>query len=277
MPGMPYTLEVGAILGALSDYCEDQPNVVGALRALRGGTPILALLTPPAIPKIPDPRLPSGPMITPAQHVDRDWFGNGVQPTPTHGTGWWVNWQGDAQGIATETITRALEVSLGLEHNEDLNNARRFWPITFLWSCVSPMFEGWVNWSTWQDSGGDDYGVVTVTFSTPGNGHPLYMAPWRPGRPSPPYPPALDDYADPPTLMNANGALNEYGMWVIGQDTLVVGPGVAAKAERPFSPVGNNFVPATVGGATYHGQGAVAVVAPAEIDGGVLDDGQSWS
>jgi hypothetical protein len=267
---MPYTLEVGAILGALNDYSEDQPNVVGALTALRMGTPILALLNPPAIPKIPDPRVPTGPMITPAQHVDRDWFGNGYQPTPTHGTGWWVNWQGDAEAIVTETITRGLEVSLGLDHNEDIANSTRFWPITYLWSCVSPMFQGWVNWSTWTDDGGDDYGAVTVTFSTPGNGHPLYMAPWRPGHPQPPYPPTLNDYADPPTSMG------EYGMWVIGQDTLVIGPNAAAKVE-PFSTVGVNFVPANVGGAKYHGQGPVAVVEPAEIDGGVLNNGQVWS
>ena len=36
----------------------------------------------------------------------------------TGATGYWRNWYGDAEGIVRETYTRAIEVSLGIPHDD---------------------------------------------------------------------------------------------------------------------------------------------------------------
>lgn len=140
-------------------------------------------------------------------HVNDHWFGLAAvgdqyvpwQPKPAMGdrkwtTGWWAKWRGDAHGIFRETVIRALEISMGLNHlfesapttNVDIAGwpaAKRHWPIQFLWMCGPPKFEGWVHWRSFngvtlaKDTGAsglaseplDKEGVVTVIFTTPGS------------------------------------------------------------------------------------------------------------
>lgn len=140
-------------------------------------------------------------------HVNDHWFGLAAvgdqyvpwQPKPAMGdrkwtTGWWAKWRGDAHGIFRETVIRALEISMGLDHlfesaptaNVDIAGwpaAKRHWPIQFLWMCGPPKFEGWVHWRSFngvtlpKDTGAsglaseplDKEGVVTVIFTTPGS------------------------------------------------------------------------------------------------------------
>ena len=52
------------------------------------------------------------------------------------------------------------------------------------------LFQGWVTWQTWDSEDGSTpeaptNGMVTVTFSTPGNGHALYATPRRSVAPGP--------------------------------------------------------------------------------------------
>ena len=63
------------------------------------------------------------------------------------------------------TLIRGLEVSLGLEVDEDPNNSLRNWPVDFIWICGAPKFEGWVSWRTH-----DATGFVTILMVTPSIG-----------------------------------------------------------------------------------------------------------
>jgi hypothetical protein len=100
-----------------------------------------------------------------------------------------------------------------------------------------------------------------VTFTTPGNGHPLYSTPHRPGGGA-----GLADYEDPATTVG------NYGLWIIGQDqTEVVRP-----PHHHWHALGAGVLPNWPNAFVYT-FGDIVVVAPAEEDGGVLRAGKQWT
>jgi hypothetical protein len=279
MPGMPYSLEVGAILSALVEHTEAEKNVADLLTELRktgaAKVPLGDLLTLSL--EVPDPLGPTLPPISAKDHFNRDWLGhvvNGIpaRPPNPHGVGWWVNWTGDPEAIIRETLIRGFEVALGLAHGENVANRTRCLPLLFEWACSAPMLQGWVTWMDWDPiTNGQkvraEGAAVVVTFTTPGNGHPLYSSPWRPTRPQPPYAANLADYEDPATTVG------DYGLWVVGQEKTVTAGWIGKKG---FVAAGDGFIPPTAGGAAYASNGPVVVVAPAEADGGWLRNGRPW-
>lgn len=116
-------------------------------------------------------------------HVQYHWFGNPPvdankkvgppsQTDQVRTTGWWEDWFGDAHEIVRQTMQRAYQVSLGIA-GADLTLAKlpadatglRCWPITILWVCGAPLFNGYVVWDAHGGPAAD--GHVTVIFGTP--------------------------------------------------------------------------------------------------------------
>jgi len=270
MPPMPYAMEIGMVFSLLDDYVEEQARMLQLLIDLR--TPGIDLLSQtqafgaPSVQALPN---------DPVSHIESDWFGYPpvppgqppstsqppFDPTNPQQTGWWTRWNGDAAGITRETLVRALEVALGVPHHpDDLSPVpNRCFRLQFIWTCGAPFFQGWVSW-IWDE---DDpmQGVVTVTFTTPGNGHPLYATPRRPANAA--LPP--NDYEDPAWTVG------NYGMWIIGENqTEVLRP-----HHKHFKGLGVGVLPDWPN-AFVHTFGGVMVIAPAEIDGGVLRAGRTW-
>jgi hypothetical protein len=276
MPAMPYWLEIGAILSYLNEYCEDEDRARTLLAELKQTNAAGQLLPfdqttfmqelPARLPKVPDPVHP-GQLISPVEHIARDWLGeqSGVwDPLHPQQTGWWTGWRGNAEGIIRETVQRGLEVLLGVNHGvapatAKSGKSKRKWRIDFSWACGSAMFQGWVTWADW----GSDEGRVSVVFITPGTGKPMYATVHGPGN-TQPVPP---DYEDP-----AGNSNHAYGMWVIGQDkTTVLPPG---GTRQPY-PIGTGFLPPYLGAFIYT-SGPVSASSPAEQDGGVKKGGRQW-
>jgi hypothetical protein len=275
-------MEIGQVFSLLNDYLEDKPNMVAMLKDLRD----------PTVKRLPDMDFfkngnwPStSPAAAVAAHIETDWFGwdpiTGVQDAfdPNHPapTGWWTRWYGDADKITRETLKRALEVALGVPDGGPIpSTPPRSWRVMVNWTCGAPMFQGWVAWE-WDENDAQE-GYVLVTFTTPGNGQLLYATPHRPGWPQAPGSPA-----GPPDYEDAATSVGNYGLWVIGDHCTDV--------LRPPTPVwnqlGSGVLPAWPNAFVYtHGPvnvphpewyiGDVAVVAPAEEDGGVLRIGETW-
>lgn len=202
MAGMPHVMEVGSLFSVLSD------RYTKANEAERKKLLHHLYISPLVIPTHSDSlegdlkqsMFSAGFKAANTAHTTREdrighinlhWFGLDTDtdtgewlPHQTEGltTGWWNQWRGDALNIFRETLIRALEVSLGLPHNEPKygsaevaaepleawSPATRELPLQFQWFCPSPKFEGWIQWRSF-DEDDPDSGVVSVTFATPGN------------------------------------------------------------------------------------------------------------
>jgi hypothetical protein len=165
MGWMPYVVARGGVFSSIQDLTQAQ-RFDSLKRWMRGETQMEKLWESTA------------PGVSPAvHHIQEHWLGSpdttGTKvgaPTTRVGwpfTGWW-HWSGDAHEILRQTLVAAYRVSLGIPDNatnwQTLPNATRDWPISFLWSCGAPHFQGFVSWD--EHSGGND-GHVTVIFSTP--------------------------------------------------------------------------------------------------------------
>jgi hypothetical protein len=262
---MPYVMEIGTVFSLLNDYVEDKSRMEQMLADLRN----------PLVTHLLDMQFFKGIGSTPpawataaASHIESDWFGwnagtaaqNAFNPANPVQTGWWTRWYGNADTITRETLRRALEVALGVSHDSDAITPTRCWRIMFNWSCGAPMFQGWVAWQ-WDEDDPQE-GFVLCTFTTPGNGHPLYATPHR--RTGLGYAP---DYEDP--VVNPP---DNYGMWIIGdQFTDVLLP-----PSPIWHPLGKGVLPSWPNAFVYTHGGTPLVVAPAEEDGGVLRAGHPW-
>jgi hypothetical protein len=275
MPGMPYVVEVGAVLSALTDYFKEEKHLQDTLNDLRDDTKRLpALLT----------SVGAKPEIV--QHFAKDWLGYqstapmtqqaNFDPTSPKTTGWWTAWYGDAEGILRETMIRAIEVALGIPHDGDPQENTQCWRMTFTWTCAAPMLQGWVYWwdfdynansgpggnGSGNGNGHSNDGIVNVIFSTPGNGHPLFATPYRSGTDDPP------DYNDNPT--SALG--DEYGLWVIGEDRMEV----RLPDSSNFMGLSHGVIPEPWPD-FFHTSGDTVTVSPAEVDGGVKHAGDPFA
>jgi hypothetical protein len=274
---MPYVVEKGPYFSALESMIADPARRVHALGEVKNGTD-LALLCGFDPPNFAGP-IPQGDGRTYDNrywHFEYDWLGIGAPY-------FWSNWEGGKpEAILREGMQRALEMSMGLEYNEEPpaapNRPKRLWPIDFYWICQGPFFQCWVLWR--RVSG--DLGHVTVLFTTPpAKGYPLNS---QITRPSPPAVPggawdisaapnglnARPDYACAPETQKfgpqpppRRTSLPE-GMWVIGHDNY---ESHVVSSTLP-SGSGNITLPQLVW--TAQDQGVVCVQ-PAEWEGGVLD------
>ena len=131
------------------------------------------------------------------KHVEEDWWGwrpplpatrdqgdpsdpkqRPFNPISNPTTGFWKHWYGNAEAVFRETMIRALTVSLGLpravqratdeQPQAALANGQH-WPISILWKCPCPWYEGWIEFKEYPGDGPND-GHVTVILSTPAHG-----------------------------------------------------------------------------------------------------------
>jgi hypothetical protein len=259
---MPYNLEQGPYLAMLEDLINTDP--LRCLRSLRDlDKPVTDILRNPPI------AIHGGPYPTTAEladHIDRDWLGiEPDSPAPTGTSRYWSYWRGDAQGIVREALVRAIEVALGLDHDQtpDSGGPRRQWPISLLTACGIRWLEGWISWRRVGDA--PESGHVVLFILTPTHGKPAEPTLLRPTHSTPGTPGA-------PYQENPARADGDQGLWAVG-----------ALLERRHDPepasaqwVSPGNFPRPHLGPTYEGQGEVVVVAPSETQGGVLPDGRRY-
>ncbi len=190
-------------------------------------------------------------------------------------TGFWHQYFGDVEGIVRETLIRALEVSLGLDHGQELpaDGPVRRLPIELFWKCPQSWFEGWV---TWRYDRSEGTGQVTVLFTTPGSGKPILEAalegegafePRTSTTPKTGPGPAGPAPSDP--TINADQAAK--GMWVVTHRQNLQLPVLPSAGGLPS---GQWLVPPF--GPAYVGVGPVVCVQPSEPDGGAAALGRIY-
>jgi hypothetical protein len=220
------------------------------------------------------------------QHIREDWWG-WKQPVPARGqgdqfdpnqkpydpdtnptTGFWQHWYGNAEAVFRETMIRALAVSLGLPrsatrgtHGSSAAGGKQHWPISILWKCPCPWYEGWIEFKKYPGGAPND-GHVTVILSTPAHGVKLFDSPVQPG-----------------AVVNPDAPAGKEGLWVVSQSVhlMVDNPSRPQEAQRPALPDSSSSPAGTWGpptlGQPVRSVGSVVCVAPQIGDGGVNPDG----
>ena len=179
-------------------------------------------------------------------------------------TGYWQDYHGDVEGIFRETLRRAIEVSLGIDHNKaidpapDAVNGTRHWPIEFFWKCGQPWWEGWVTWRR----NADGTGQVTVVLATPTTNDDVLPDPTT-GRKLP------DFEIDPQSTLDNNEERNQ-GMWVVTHNKH------AEYHVASSLPTESGKWPIFTLGSAYVGHGPIVVVQPSHPDGGPLAKGRKF-
>ena len=299
--GMPYQLEKGPYFSITEAVLEDVDDRIALLVDLRNEKLV------DDMPTLDAPSLNEGPTTEPErfEHQNVDWYGKrgvrkadgtidwldqlpfNIATNPT--TGYWYRWYGDAYAIVREAFTRAIEVSLGIPHDEQQKDAaaikqqkKQEWPIEVFWRCPAPWFESWITWrgdklsSTPSTTGAQRNGHVTVHIHTPSHkGSALLLGPIRATRTAParamdsgPYPPA-----PAPARPLDPAPYSSRGMWVVAQPT-------QNEHLYDFAPpeqTGKGMWQYPAIGPLVESQGDPVVVQPNEPDGGVLPTGDSTS
>jgi hypothetical protein len=172
------------------------------------------------------------------------WVPNANPGTMTSG---FPNYTGNVEAILKETYIRAMEVSLGLDHNETLDQQpperARFWPIEVLWKCPTAWVEGWVTWQRAPDGSGH----VTLHLLTPSHNHYVLTSPGD-GRNA---------------VVNPTSSACANGMWVVTHQKNKL----TMTNRIDYSEFGDWTTPTF--GPIYQGTGPIVVVSPSEADGGV--------
>lgn len=276
---MPIGLEKGPYLAVLEDFVNGSAGrMKQVLRGLRSGRPIAELggfssttLQPGEIGS-GEAAMRSLDTQALIDHTHEHWFGwsrpaSGrwkpnqaefdIVENPT--TGFWSSWYGDAEGVLRETMTRALEVCLGLEHGEEPSgrSTPRRWYLDGFWSTQTPWFEGWVSWRQHGPKVRD--GQVTMLLSTPGQGTPLKNTPLR-----------RDEAQDLGYARQPVRSTSPQGMWVVSQEYhRQVGRSLTEPRRAGDWVYPNEAL-------RYASEGDVVVVSPSEREGGVLEQPRQW-
>jgi hypothetical protein len=246
MPGMPYHLEKGAALGFV-EVCLNDPSKQQT---------ILENMRDPAVPFgqgiLDDPVLaPYAPFIAPfndlAEFVRSSWFG-------PKGASYWIDYEGDVEGIVRLTVIRALEVALGIPHGDPFPSVpSRRWPIEVLWHCSQRWFEGWLTFKQLDSTG--QQGRVTLVFASPahrgGDITSNTLDPASVGRPAMQAKevPAADPYPD-------------QGMWLITHKRHLPVPTISGATIRLTTPSGFADVTIPVIGEIWRGEQSVVQAGP---------------
>jgi hypothetical protein len=193
-------------------------------------------------------------------------------------TGFWKHWYGNAEAVFRETMIRALCISLGISRSRaeqsreygvrkpaSLTQGSRHWPISILWKCPSPWYEGWVEFKDYGSARAVRGGHVTVVLSTPSHGVKLYESPIRPvGSPT------VKDDPYHAYALNPDEPAGPEGLWVVSQSAHTQIPNAKA------APTGaGEWTPPTLGQPVYSA-GPVVTVSPAVPDGGAAPYGMPY-
>jgi|GEM_PF-4369795 len=282
---MPYTTEKSMVFQVVETWGNGSRDVaLQAMWDLLDGKAI-SELAPVASTTLNYP-----PYDTPdlrRQHVEEHWWGRTKDATgawvdqppydpannPT--TGFWKHWYGNAEGVFRETMIRALAISLGLPR-EDAQDTQKYggkgrplrlrggsqhWPLSILWKCPSPWYEGWIEF---KDYGGRpaNNGHVTVVLSTPSHGVKLYDSPIRPPGSATVTNDPYHAYAVNPTV-----PAGPEGLWVVSQAAHCLMPTVPPGPTPP-----GTWTPPTLGQPVMSA-GSVVCISPAVGDGGASPTG----
>jgi hypothetical protein len=295
--GMPYMLEKGPYFSITESVLEDVTERIALLVRLRSGEGF------DTMPSLDAASLDAGPwasFLNRLAHQNQDWYGMRPGPpradgTPTwqsqppfniltnRTTGYWYSWYGDALSIVKEAFTRAIEVSLGIPHDDAQKDpsaiaqaSKQSWPIEVFWRCPAPWFESWITWrGDGPASTSARAGHVIVHIHTPSHhGSALLLSPLR----SAPYNEreSYGEWTKPPTPGARPLDAPPYssrGMWVVAQREQVEYLNVVSAVE----PTGAGRWRYPSIGPTVHSTGDVVVVQPNEPDGGVLADGRQYA
>jgi hypothetical protein len=275
--GMPYHFEKGPTWSVIESVANRGPHeLLDLLRHLRLGTSLAELAGMDSV------TLDHGPNNTLAkrvQHINGDIFGMHVDPQTKQwvkqpplskaspsSTGYWTGYFGDVEQIFRTALTRAAEVSLGLDHGADpgVFAPKRFWPIDVSLVCVFNWYEAWVTWRRHDPRPGDppgaEHGQVTLHLLTPGHGDVVLSSPLAPPQP------LGDAYELEPT-----GCEGGLGQWVVTYED-------HQKVDVPptSTPSGSGNIPLPAVGSVYFGTGNIVTVQPSEAGGGVLPNGRPY-
>jgi hypothetical protein len=250
---MPYVLtRANTIFQTIEAIGADRPNQIQALNRLRTGAPLWVA------PRVTQPPVGSAAGAAQAQsdHVRDHWFGDpvvaGNPPVVTTAqnftyptTGWWEGWQGDAHEIVRQTFQRAFQVSLNITDAQyDALDPQtqppadgQCWPISVIWMCGAPLFQGFVSWDRDTPSATGQParpgGHVTVVLATPG---------------------VTTFHADNSDVTVRNGVLApaffnlgaQQNLAVIGHSNSTFMDLQRTQYEQTFDPMLGNYMPATI-------------------------------
>jgi hypothetical protein len=282
---MPYTTEKSPIFQVVESFFnEDRKRALKCLWSLLDGKSI------GEEPPVYSTTLNTGPLNTPQlrqAHVNEHWWGfkanpaGGWDPQPPFNsnskptTGFWESWYGNAEKVFRETLIRALSVSLGIPRESANDTAQykgqdrpatmhgdRHWPISFIWKCPSPWYEGWIEFKKWGTAPRE--GHVTICLSTPAHGVELFTSPIRDD----------DQQADPyhAYQFNPREPAGPNGMWLVSQVEHLKWE--YTPSNQGSSP-GSMQVPLPAG--TYvRSVGPVVCVSPSVPNGGTAPDGIAY-
>jgi hypothetical protein len=202
MPGMPHMLAKGELFPVVEDYVSSVAQRLTLLENLKNrAVPSwkTGVLWPTAVAHVWEHWLGKPTFDAASGQFRQPTTGN---PSTETATGFWQHWRGPAEAILRETLLRAIEVSIGVAHEDSATPVKpdgtpvnaeqpfvtthdpakappgpysRWWPIEILWVCGAPNFQGWI---TWRETGtGPTDGQVTVVFTTPPplTQYPMYM------------------------------------------------------------------------------------------------------
>jgi hypothetical protein len=152
------------------------------------------------------------------EHIERDWFESHGSGAPT---AQWRDWSGNAEGIVRETVIRAIEISLGVDHLpwtgarvDPLGEyglsyhtpAFQNWPIEFWCASPVPMLQGSLSWSELNGEG-----RVVVTWLLPAAQGQEILSDFRE---------ASNDFRKNPNATSRD----RFGSWIVGQELTVGQP-----------------------------------------------------
>ena len=261
---MPYLVEKGPYLSVLENKLSDPPTRAQTLTDLRAGVALADLVG------FDSTNLGQDKLTEDLRkdHLNNDWFGLGAATSM-----FWVGFEGNPEIILREGMSRAIEVSFGLEHLDPVPSAKRarrgrHWPIDVYWICQGPWFQCWVLWRAAERR----QGHVSLLITTPAAfGYPLTSKITRPvGALA-----VADDYAHPPEQgaqlkpqppPPPKRCSLEKGMWVVGHEDYTRRPVFSTVKER------HRKIQIPALGWTAKDKTKVECVAPAEWEGGVLED-----
>lgn len=162
MPGMPFHLEKGHALMALEDLLNDASHhavVARVFDGLRDGT-ALGEVFADALADAPTLDHYFGHAGTDGlgAFVRGSWFGQATAGGPTP---YWLDYEGDVDGIVREALLFAMERAWSVDRGQPLPATiadRR--GIELVWHCAQRWFDAWITWQSAE-------GPVTVLFATP--------------------------------------------------------------------------------------------------------------
>jgi hypothetical protein len=275
MPGMPYNVEKGPYLSMLEHLLNrDRAQTARCLRSLRDTEKRVTDLLREFPTPIEGGRYRDTAAL--ADHIDEDWFAlapsSSGRETADQGPAdvhrYWYHWRGNAEGVVRETLIRAIEVALGLDHGQQVpdpgrDEAGRHWHVSLLTTCGFRWFEGWL---TWQKLGDEPHsGHVTALFLTPSHGQESEPTPLRPTDSTPRKP-------GPAYVVNPLTAVGDQGLWVTASVLeRRVDPEAGSSEWRP-----RGRFPKPNLGPNYVGSTELVTVQPPEDQGGVLPNGRSY-